>query len=91
MVLLLPIAAYAGTGEENQVAIEAGQTLRQLEWLTAKCGIDVSKDEIIATMTKVLANTTWGRHGYETEQQALSGLEKLHGLDVVCSALKSKR
>ena len=83
--------AQADEAEQNQIAIDAGRKLRQLEWLKAKCGVDVSKDETVKLVGAVLANTNWGRHGYELEQQALAGLERNHGLDVVCAALKTPK
>lgn len=83
--------AQADEAEQNQIAIDAGRKLRQLEWTRSKCGVDVPKDEVVKLVSAVLANTTWGRHGYEMEQQALAGLEKIHGLDVVCAALKNPK
>lgn len=83
--------AQADEAEQNQIAIDAGRKLRQLEWTRAKCGVDVPKDEVVKTMSVVLANTNWGKHGYELEQQALAGLEKIHGLDVVCAALSKPK
>lgn len=83
--------AQADEAEQNQIAIDAGRKLRQIEWTRSKCGVDVPKDEVVKLVSAVLANTTWGRHGYEMEQQALAGMERNHGLDVVCAALKTAK